>query len=122
MDFKQYIREVVDFPKPGINFKDITTLIQEPTVFRACVDELALKIQDADVIIGLDARGFLFAGALAYNLNKPLAVVRKAGKLPYKTISIDYELEYGKNTFELNIDAVKPGDKVAIIDDLLATG
>jgi len=122
MDYKQHIREVIDFPKPGINFKDITTLIQKPEVFRACVDELALLIQDADVIIGLDARGFLFAGALAYKLNKPLAVVRKAGKLPYKTISIDYELEYGKNTFELNIDAVKPGDKVAIIDDLLATG
>ena len=122
MDFKKYIREVLDFPQPGINFKDITTLIQEPEVFQACVNELALKVQDADVILGLDARGFLFAGALAYKLGKPLTIVRKAGKLPYRTISIDYELEYGKNTFELNIDAIKPGDKVAIIDDLLATG
>lgn len=122
MDFKQHIRDVIDFPKPGINFKDITTLMQKPEVFRACVDALALKLEDVDVILGLDARWFLFAGALAYKLNKPLVVVRKAGKLPYKTISVDYELEYGKNTFELNVDAVKPGDKVAIIDDLLATG
>ncbi len=122
MNYKQHIRDVLDFPKQGVNFKDITTLIQKPDVFQSCIDELALLVQDADVILGLDARGFLFAGALAYKLNKPLIIVRKAGKLPYKTISIDYELEYGTNTFELNIDAIKSGEKVAIIDDLLATG
>ncbi|MDD3144906.1 MAG: adenine phosphoribosyltransferase [Candidatus Gracilibacteria bacterium] len=122
MDFKKYIREVKDFPKEGIDFKDITTLLQEPKVFSKVIDKISKNISDADVIIGLDARGFLFAGALAYKLGKPLVIVRKKGKLPYETISVDYELEYGKNTFDLNIDAVEKGQKVAIIDDLLATG
>lgn len=122
MDFKKYIREVKDFPKTGIDFKDITTLLLEPEVYAQLIDQLAEFVKDADVIIGLDARGFLFAGALSYKLKKPLVIIRKKGKLPYKTISVDYELEYGSNTFDLHIDAVKPGQKVAIIDDLLATG
>lgn len=121
MDFKKYIREVPNFPKAGINFKDITTLLLEPKVYAQLIDEIAEHVKDADVIVGLDARGFLFAGALAYKLAKPLVIVRKKWKLPYKTISVDYELEYGSNTFDLHIDAVKPGQKVAIIDDLLAT-
>lgn len=122
MDFKKYIREVKDFPKTGIDFKDITTLLLEPKIYAQLIDELSEFVKDADVIVGLDARGFLFAGALAYKLQKPLVIVRKKWKLPYKTISVDYELEYGSNTFDLHIDAVKPGQKVAIIDDLLATG
>lgn len=122
MDFKKYIREVKDFPKTGIDFKDITTLLLEPEIYAQLIDQLAEFVKDADVIIGLDARGFLFAGALSYKLKKPLVIIRKKGKLPYKTISVDYELEYGSNTFDLHIDAVKPGQKVAIIDDLLATG
>lgn len=122
MDFKKYIREVKDFPKAGIDFKDITTLLLEPDVYTQLIDQLADYVKDADVIVGLDARGFLFAGALSYKLKKPLVIVRKKWKLPYKTISVDYELEYGSNTFDLHIDAVKPGQKVAIIDDLLATG
>ncbi|MDD2907188.1 MAG: adenine phosphoribosyltransferase [Candidatus Gracilibacteria bacterium] len=122
MDYKKYIREVVDFPIKGINFKDISTLLQNPVVFSKTIDDLSEKIGDIDVIVGLDARGFVFGGVLAYKLNKPFVMVRKSGKLPYKTISVDYKLEYGKNTFELNIDALKPGNKVAIIDDLLATG
>lgn len=122
MDFKQYIREVKDFPKEGIDFKDITTLMQDPKVFKEVINVLAQFVKDADVIVWLDARWFLFAWALAYKLEKPLVIVRKKWKLPYKTISVDYELEYWKNTFDLHIDAIKPNQKVAIIDDLLATG
>lgn len=121
MDFKQYIREVKDFPKEWIDFKDITTLLQDPKVYKDLIDKLSEFVKDADVIVGLDARWFLFAGALSYKLEKPLVIVRKKWKLPYKTISVDYELEYGSNTFDLHIDAVKPWQKVAIIDDLLAT-
>ncbi len=122
MNISQYIRDVENFPIEWITFKDITPLLQNPEAFEYTINQLSEKIIDADAIIGLDARGFLFAWALAYKLGKPLNVVRKAWKLPYKTISIDYELEYWKNTFELNIDAIKPWQKVAIIDDLLATG
>lgn len=122
MNISQYIRDVENFPIEWITFKDITPLLQNPEAFEYTINQLSEKIIDADVIIWLDARGFLFAGALAHKLSKPLNVVRKAWKLPYKTISIDYELEYWKNTFELNIDAIKPWQKVAIIDDLLATG
>lgn len=121
MDFKNYIREVKDFPKEWIDFKDITTLLQEPKIFQELIDKLSEFVAEADVIVWLDARWFLFAGALSYKLGKPLVIVRKKWKLPYKTISVDYELEYGKNTFDIHIDSVKPWQKVAIIDDLLAT-
>jgi len=94
MDFKKYIREVKDFPKEWIDFKDITTLLQEPKVFSEVIDQISKNISDADLIIWLDARWFLFAGALAYKLWIPLVIVRKKGKLPYETISVDYELEY----------------------------
>lgn len=122
MNFKEHIRNVKDFPKEGIDFKDITTLLQNPEVFKNAIDKISELINDADIIVWLDARWFLFAWALSYKLQKPLVIVRKKWKLPYKTISVDYELEYGKNTFDLHIDSIKPWDKVAIIDDLLATG
>ncbi|MDP2090220.1 MAG: adenine phosphoribosyltransferase [Candidatus Gracilibacteria bacterium] len=122
MQLTDYIRDVKDFPIEGIVFKDITPLLQNPIAFNETIDRFSQLIKDADVIIGLDARGFLFAGALSYKLSKPLSIVRKKGKLPYDTISVDYELEYANNTFDIHIDAINPGDKVAIIDDLLATG
>lgn len=122
MDFKQYIREVKGFPKDWINFKDITTLLSEPEVYKELIDTISKKIEDVDVIVWLDARWFLFAWALSYKLNKPLVIVRKKWKLPYKTISVDYELEYWSNTFDIHIDSIKKDQKVAIIDDLLATG
>ncbi|MDD2870843.1 MAG: adenine phosphoribosyltransferase [Candidatus Gracilibacteria bacterium] len=122
MELKEYIRDVENFPIEGIVFKDITPLLQSPIAFNTTIERFAELIDDADVVLGLDARGFLFAGALSYKLSKPLAIVRKKGKLPYETISVDYELEYGKNTFDIHIDAIKKGDKVVIIDDLLATG
>ncbi len=121
MDLKKHIRDIKDFPKEGINFKDITTLLLEPVAFKECIDNFSEKISGCDVIVWLDARWFLFAWALSYKLGKPLVIVRKAWKLPYKTISVDYELEYWKNTFEMHIDSIKTWDKVAIIDDLLAT-
>jgi adenine phosphoribosyltransferase len=121
MNLNNYIRDIEDFPIKWIIFKDITPLLQNAEAFNFSINLLAEKIKDVDVIVGLDARWFLFAWALAYKLNKPMSMVRKSWKLPYKTISIDYDLEYWKNTLELHIDAIKSGQTVAIIDDLLAT-
>ncbi len=121
MELKNYIRDVENFPIEWIVFKDITPLLQNPVAFNETIERFSKLISDADVIVWLDARGFLFAGALSYKLNKPLVIVRKSWKLPYKTISVDYELEYWKNTFDLHIDSIKSWQKVAIIDDLLAT-
>ncbi len=121
MDYKKYIREVVDFPIEWINFKDITTLLLKPEVFSKVIDDFAEKIKNVDVILWLDARWFIFWWALAYKLNKPFVMIRKKWKLPYKTIWVEYELEYWKNEFELHIDSIKKWDKVAIVDDLLAT-
>lgn len=121
MDYKKYIREVLDFPIKWVSFKDITPLLLEPEVFKSCIDDISKNLVDADIILWLDARWFIFASGVAYKLWKPFSIVRKAWKLPFKTISIDYELEYWKNTFELHIDTIKPWFKVAIIDDLLAT-
>lgn len=124
MDLKTKIREVEDFPKPGIGFKDITTLLQDAEAFRYTVDQMAAHIADIDydIIVGPEARGFIFGTPLAYAANKPFAPVRKAGKLPYKIESYTYDLEYGSDTLQMHIDAIKPGDKVVIVDDLLATG
>lgn len=121
MDLKNYIRDVENFPIEWIIFKDITPLLQNPEAFNETIERLSVFVKDCDVIVWLDARWFLFAWALSYKLNKPLVIVRKSGKLPYETISVDYELEYGKNTFDMHIDAIKPWQKIAIIDDLLAT-
>ena len=124
MDLSSIIRNVPDFPKSGIQFKDITTLLQNQDAFRYVIDTWIDRYttQDIDVIIGADARGFIFGGALAYALNKPFSLVRKKGKLPYETIAQSYELEYGEDTLEMHIDALEQGNRVLLIDDLLATG
>ncbi len=124
MDLKSYIREIPDFPKPGINFKDITPLLQNSEAFHQAVDVLAEKVEgfDFDKIMAVESRGFIFASALAFKLNKGFIPVRKKGKLPYKTISYTYQLEYGQDTLEVHEDALQKGEKVLIIDDLLATG
>jgi adenine phosphoribosyltransferase len=123
-NLKDAIRSVPDFPKPGILFFDITTLLSEPAAFKQALDEFEQYFTDKGVtrIAAIDSRGFLFGGALADRMNIPLAVIRKKGKLPYKTVSASYSLEYGTDSLEMHVDAVKKGDKVAVIDDLLATG
>jgi adenine phosphoribosyltransferase len=118
------IRSIPDFPKPGILFRDITTLIKDKQAFKESVELIAEKFsQDKiDYVVGVEARGFIFGGALATRLNLGFIPVRKKGKLPYKTKSITYSLEYGTDTLEIHEDALKPKDKVLIVDDLLATG
>jgi adenine phosphoribosyltransferase len=118
------IRAIPDFPKPGILFRDITTLISNPEAFKITVDILTekAKAMGATKILAIESRGFLFGAPLALNLGLGLEIVRKPGKLPYKKISMEYELEYGTDKLEIHEDAVKPGDKVIVIDDLLATG
>ncbi len=122
MNLENFIKDIPDFPKQWIIFKDISPLLATPEAFNFAIDSLSKNIIDCDVIVWLDARGFLFAGALAYKLNKPLVLVRKAGKLPDESISIDYHLEYGSNSFEIHKNSIKRWDKVVVIDDLLATG
>jgi len=123
-DLKQFIRDVQDFPKKGVTFKDITTLLKESDKFRAAVDAIADKFKDKDIdmIISVEARGFIFGSAVAYKMGVGLVPVRKKGKLPYRTHSITYDLEYGQDTLEIHQDALKKGAKVLIVDDLLATG
>lgn len=123
-DLKKYIRSVPDFPKKGINFYDITTLLQNPEGFEVALDlmEKFIKEKKADLIVGIEARGFIFGAALADRLNLSFVTLRKPGKLPYKTISEEYQLEYGTDKIEIHADAVKVDDKVVIVDDLLATG
>ena len=124
MDLIKHLRVVPGFPKEGIEFYDITTILQNPEAYKYVIDQMADAIKDTpcDVIVSLESRGFLFASTLAYKLGKSHALVRKPGKLPYKTISESYELEYGTDTIEMHEDAVKQGQNVIIIDDLLATG
>jgi len=121
---KKLIREVPNFPKPGILFYDITTLLKDKQGFAALIDALAEHYinQDVDLILGMEARGFIFAPALAYRLNAGFVPVRKPGKLPAATTRYDYALEYGTNTLEIHKDAIQPGQRVIIADDLLATG
>lgn len=123
MDLRKYIRDVLDF-KPGITFFDITPLLADPAAFRYVIDALAERYKDsgANKIVAAEARGFLFGAPLAYKLNIGFIPVRKPGKLPYKTTSVTYDLEYGTDSLQMHVDAVKPGDRVLIIDDLLATG
>jgi adenine phosphoribosyltransferase len=123
-DLKQYIREVPDFPKPGINFYDITTLLAHPLALRKTVDRFVWLFADKhiDKVIGIESRGFMFGPIVAYDLNAGFVPVRKPGKLPYKTISQSYDLEYGSDRVEMHEDAVKPGEHVLIVDDLVATG
>ncbi|MFA6564898.1 MAG: adenine phosphoribosyltransferase [Verrucomicrobiia bacterium] len=123
-EIKAAIRDIPNFPKPPVIFKDITPVLQQPKLFRAAVDVFVDRHSRSkpDVIVGIDARGFIFAGAVAYQLGVAFVPVRKKGKLPYKTIEESYELEYGCATLSMHIDAVKPGERVVIVDDLLATG
>ena len=121
---KNSIRNVPDFPKPGIQFKDITTLLQNQDAFKETIEAFydAFKDEKIDVIVGIESRGFIFAAPLALKLGCSLAIARKPGKLPYETVSAEYSLEYGVDILELHTDAFKPGEKVLIMDDLLATG
>lgn len=123
-DLKPWIRNVRDFPKPGIMFRDITPLLSDPAAFRSAVQMMADPFRDQGItaIAAAEARGFIFAAPLALELNAGFIPVRKPGKLPFDTQSFHYELEYGKDTLEIHIDAVKAGDKVLLVDDLLATG
>jgi len=124
VDLKSKIREIPDWPQKGINFKDITPLLEDAESFKFAIDKLAEFFSDKCVekVVGIDARGFLLASAVAYKLGAGVAIVRKKGKLPHETIIREYELEYGKNAIEMHKDAVKPKEKVVIIDDVLATG
>ncbi len=118
------IRNIPDFPKPGILFRDITTLLKDGKAFKAAIDCLYKKYKDQkiDKILAVESRGFILGAALAYKMGKGIVLVRKKGKLPYKTISAAYSLEYGTDTLEIHEDAIAPQEKVLIIDDLLATG
>ncbi|MDT3696867.1 MAG: adenine phosphoribosyltransferase [Ignavibacterium sp.] len=124
MDLKSYIRNIENFPKPGIMFRDITTLLKNPLVFNYTLDLLFSLIKDKkiDKVVGIESRGFIFGAVLAYKLNAGFIPVRKPGKLPAEKVAISYSLEYGEDKLEIHKDAIKPGDKVLIHDDLLATG
>lgn len=121
---ESFIRDIVDFPKPGIVFKDITPILQHPAAFREVVERMMQKVKDsrAEVLVGIESRGFIFGTPIAYELGLPFVVTRKQGKLPYDRVSVNYELEYGSNTVEMHRDAIHAGQKVYIVDDLLATG
>jgi adenine phosphoribosyltransferase len=123
-ELKQLIREVPDYPKPGILFYDLTTLLKDKQGFRRLVDQLCEHYNGhtIDIVAGIEARGFIFAPALAYRLGAGFVPVRKPKKLPAKTVSVSYSLEYGADSLEIHADAIKPGDRVIICDDLLATG
>ncbi|MCR6110274.1 adenine phosphoribosyltransferase [Bacillus sp. A301a_S52] len=124
MDFKQYITVVEDFPKEGIRFKDITTLMENGEVYKKAIDDMAKFAQekDVDVIVGPEARGFVVGCPISYALGIGFVPVRKAGKLPREVLELDYGLEYGKDSLNIHKDAIKPGQNVLITDDLLATG
>ncbi len=121
---KDHIRTVPDWPQPGITFRDITPLLQDPRVFRILIDMFVHRYMTStiDVVAGLDARGFIIGSVVAYELNKGFIPIRKKGKLPFNTVAEEYELEYGSATVELHADAARPGDRVLLIDDLIATG
>ncbi|MDC0661634.1 adenine phosphoribosyltransferase [Marinobacter sp. SS21] len=121
---KKTIRTVPDWPKPGVNFRDITTVLQDRTAFRKLIDAFVHRYhgQDIDAIAAVDARGFIIGSALAYEINAGLVLVRKKGKLPFDTLVEDFELEYGTASVELHKDAFRPGDRVVLVDDLIATG
>lgn len=124
MPIKSKIRTVPHYPKQGIQFRDITTLLKDPVSFRATIDVLAQRYQDVkvDKIVGIEARGFIFGAALAYALGKAFIPIRKKGKLPAATVGHDYALEYGTDRIEIHIDAIQKGDRVLLVDDLIATG
>ncbi len=124
MDLEKMIRNVPGFPKEGITFKDVTTLLKDPLAFKYTIDALTEKYRDKaiDVVVATEARGFIFGAPLAYTLGVAFVPVRKPGKLPAETVKIEYALEYGTDAVEIHKDAISPGQKVLIVDDLLATG
>ena len=124
MDLKQYIRSIQDYPKKGILFRDITTLIKNKDAFKDCINQMEKLLNNFkyDKIAGIESRGFIFSAPLSYNLHKPNILMRKKNKLPAEKYSVDFELEYGKATLEIHKDSIKPKDKIIIVDDLIATG
>ena len=121
---EEYVRSIADFPEKGIIFRDVTSILQDADGLALAIDSMQALLDglDFDVIVGTESRGFIFGVPIAYNLHKPFVPVRKKGKLPCETISMDYDLEYGKATIEIHKDAIKTGQKVVIVDDLIATG
>jgi len=124
MDLESYIRDIPDFPKEGVLFKDITPLLADPAAFHETIDRIAAEYADAGVtkVLGAEARGFIFGGALAYKLGAGFVPARKPGKLPWETTSAHYDLEYGTDSLEMHRDAIAAGERVVIVDDVLATG
>ena len=123
MDIKPLVRDIPDFPKPGVVFKDITPVLADAEALRWIVDQFAARYRgEVDVVVGIESRGFIVGAPLAYALGVGLAVVRKPGKLPYDTHAVSYELEYGNDSLEMHVDALESGQRVVILDDLLATG
>jgi adenine phosphoribosyltransferase len=123
-DLATKVRDIPDFPKPGILFKDITTLLKDGDSFKAAIDGMLERIgkREVDVVVGMESRGFIFGAPIAYRLGVGFVPVRKLGKLPADVVSVEYDLEYGSATLEMHKDAIKPGAKVLVVDDLLATG
>ena len=123
-ELKDYVRTIPNFPKEGIMFRDVTSVIQDPEGLKLAIDSIQDKIKDLDfdLVMGAESRGFVFGTPIAYNLNKGFVMCRKKGKLPCETISESYALEYGEATLEIHKDSIKPGQKVVIVDDLIATG
>jgi adenine phosphoribosyltransferase len=123
-DLRAKIREIPDFPKPGILFYDITTLLKDPAAYKQSIDLMLEPYRDeqVDLVVGMESRGFIFSAPMAYQLKTGLVPVRKLGKLPAETITVEYALEYGSNTLEIHRDAIQAGQKVLVVDDLLATG
>lgn len=121
---EEYVRSIPDFPEPGIIFRDVTSVLQDKDGLKMAIDQMQDLLQglEFDTIVGPESRGFIFGVPIAYNLNKAFVPIRKKGKLPCETISMDYDLEYGKATIEIHKDAIKPGQRVVIVDDLIATG
>ena len=124
MDLKRHIRDIPDFPEPGILFRDITPLLAHPPALRRAVDGIAERFAGVsfDAIVGIESRGFVFSAALAYSLGVPLVPARKSGKLPSEVLSVSYDLEYGSDALEMHADAIAPGGRALLVDDLLATG
>ena len=121
---EEYVRSIPDFPEPGIIFRDITTILQDPDGLHLSIQSMQDKLKDTefDVVVGTESRGFIFGVPIAYNLHKAFVPVRKKGKLPCETVSMEYDLEYGSAVIEMHKDSIKPGQKVVLVDDLVATG
>ncbi len=124
MDLKKFIRDIPDFPQKGVMFRDITTILKNPEAFKYSIDTIVNKYKNANInkVVSIEARGYIFGGAIAYNLGCGLVPVRKLGKLPAETVRMEYELEYGKNVIEIHKDGLEKGERVLLFDDVLATG